>query len=124
MDPIFEIPTRGRVVNVCCGETVYAVHQLEDGANVLEAPLEVGRAHEWTRRVDLEQLRKRVLADVEAQRVEAEAAQRAKDALEAEAAQRAKDAADTHTAALEPSAVEAPASSEAPVEESRNRRKR
>lgn len=62
MDPIFEIPTRGQVVELRAGEAVYPVRQLADGTNVIEAPEVFGLAHGYVRRLDLEVARRQAAA--------------------------------------------------------------
>jgi len=55
MDAIFQTPFKGKAADVRIGEAAYpAVGQASDGTVLVEAPVEVGVAQGWTRRIDLE----------------------------------------------------------------------
>lgn len=137
MHPIFEIPTRGDVDTVRVGEDVYKVHQLRDGANVVEAPAAVGAGNEWRRRFDLEkqfrgerekaeQLRLEAQEAALRQAAEEQARDEAAKAALLEAEQKAaaeKAAADAKAAAVavDPPASDPPADDPSTAQKSRKK---
>ncbi len=58
MDLIFETPFRGEVTEIRMADAVYRAGVDDAGHVCVEAPMDVGRAQGWIRRVDLELKRK------------------------------------------------------------------
>ncbi len=54
MDLIFETPFRGEVTEIRMADAVYRAGVDDAGHVCVEAPMDVGRAQGWIRRVDLE----------------------------------------------------------------------